>query len=131
MLFYYHLGNWVPCSIIHIPLKQRSALTLLTDTCVVTASYYGKTCHHFFTRAAEHMGISNLTGKRLKGVEQSAISDNLLECNCSIDWSFWYSSLSGKQIQTSYYGKFIDETWQVPLKHYQIISVKTIWLKNF
>ena len=26
----------------------------------------GKPFHHFYNRAAEHMGISNLTGKRLK-----------------------------------------------------------------
>ena len=32
------------------------------------------------------MGISNLTGKRLKCVKQSAVSDHLLECNCSIDF---------------------------------------------
>ena len=32
------------------------------------------------------MGISNLTGKRLKCVKQSAVSDNLRECNCSIDF---------------------------------------------
>ena len=33
------------------------------------------------------MGISNLIGKRLKSVKQSAISDKLLECNCSIDFN--------------------------------------------
>ena len=32
------------------------------------------------------MGISNLTGQRLKCVKQSAVSDHLLECNCSIDF---------------------------------------------
>ena len=32
------------------------------------------------------MGISNLAGKRLKCVKQSAVSDHLLECNCSIDF---------------------------------------------
>ena len=32
------------------------------------------------------MGISNLTGKRLKSVKQSAESDHLLECNCSTDF---------------------------------------------
>ena len=32
------------------------------------------------------MWISNLTGKRLKCVKQSAVSDHLLECNCSIDF---------------------------------------------
>ena len=56
----------------------------MCSNCKVT--YYGKTYCHFFTRAAEHMGISNLTGKRLKCVKQSAVSDHLLECNCSIDF---------------------------------------------
>ena len=53
----------------------------MCSNCKVT--YYGKTYHHFFTRAAEHMGVCNLTGKHLK---QSAVSDHLLECNCSIDF---------------------------------------------
>ena len=32
------------------------------------------------------MSISSLTGKRLKSVIQSAVSDRLLECNCSKDF---------------------------------------------
>ena len=56
----------------------------MCSNCKVT--YYGKTYRHFSTRAAEHMGISNLTGKRLKCVKQSAVPDHLLECNCSIDF---------------------------------------------
>ena len=32
------------------------------------------------------MGISNLTGTRLKTVKQSAISDHLLQCNCTINF---------------------------------------------
>ena len=59
-------------------------LFTLTSNCKVT--YYSKTYRHFFARAAEHMGISNLTGKHLKCVKQSAVSDHLLECNCSIDF---------------------------------------------
>ena len=54
------------------------------SNCKVT--YYGKTLRHFYTRAAEHMGISNLTGKGLKSVKQSAISDHLLQCNCAINF---------------------------------------------
>ena len=54
------------------------------SNCKVT--YYGKTYHHFFTRATEHMGISTLIGKCLKCVKQSAVSDHLLECNCSTDF---------------------------------------------
>ena len=49
-------------------------------------TYYGKTYRHFLTKAAEHMGISNLTGKPLKCVKQSAVSDHLLECNFSKDF---------------------------------------------
>ena len=39
-------------------------------------TYYGKTYHHFFTRAAEHMCVSNLTGKQLKNTKNSAVSDH-------------------------------------------------------
>ena len=51
--------------------------------CNCKVTYYGKTYRHFFNRAVEHMGISNLTGKHQKSVKQSAVSDHLLECNCS------------------------------------------------
>ena len=34
----------------------------------------------------KHMGISNLTEKRLKSIKQSAISDHLLQCNCTINF---------------------------------------------
>ena len=33
--------------------------------------------------AAEHMGISNLTGKCVKNVK---VSDQLLQCDCKIDF---------------------------------------------
>ena len=45
-----------------------------------------KTFCHFNTRAAEHMGVSNLTGKRIKNFEQTAISDHQLLCNCAINY---------------------------------------------
>ena len=56
------------------------------SNCKVT--YYGKTYCHVFTRAAEHMVISNLTGKRLC-FKQSVVSDHLLECNSSIDFDYF------------------------------------------
>ena len=62
---------------------------MFTDTRVVIARLLIMVKHfyrHFFTRAAEHMGSSNLTGKRLKCVKQSTVSDHLLQCNCSIDF---------------------------------------------
>ena len=45
-----------------------------------------KTYCHFFTRAVEHMGVSNLTGKRLKNIKDLAVSDHLLQYNCTIDF---------------------------------------------
>ena len=56
----------------------------MCSNCKVT--YYGKRYSHFFTGAAEHMGISNLTGMGFRCVKQSPVSENLLECNCSIDF---------------------------------------------
>ena len=35
------------------------------------------------------MGISNLTGKRVKNVKESAVSDYLLQCNCTIDFDYF------------------------------------------
>ena len=35
------------------------------------------------------MGIFNLIGKHLKSVKQSAISDHLLDRNCSIDFDYF------------------------------------------
>ena len=86
-LFSSHLVNWVYCSVIKIPIRKIHCDIVYRCTCSnCKVTYYGKTYRHFFTRAAEHMGISNLTGKRLKCVKQSAVSDHLLECNCSIDF---------------------------------------------
>ena len=40
----------------------------------------------FFTRAAEHMGISNLTEKQVKNIKESAVSDDRLQCDCVISF---------------------------------------------
>ena len=66
--------------------KIRSFLVYRYTYSNCNVTYYGKTYHHFFTRAAEHMGVSNLTRKRLKNIKDSAVSDNLLQCNCAIDF---------------------------------------------
>ena len=69
----------------------------MCSNCKVT--YYGKTYHQFLTGAVEHIGISNLNGKHLKCVKQSAVSDYLLECYCSIDFDHF-------DILASYVNKF-------------------------
>ena len=52
----------------------------------VKVTYYGKTFHHVCTRVVEHMGISNHMGKRLKEVKPPAISDHILQFNCTINF---------------------------------------------
>ena len=66
--------------------KIRSDLVYRYTCSNCNITYYGKTYRHFFTRAAEHIGISNLTEKRVKNVKQSAVSDHLLQCDCSINF---------------------------------------------
>ena len=66
--------------------KIRSGIIYRNTCSNCKVTYYGKTFRHFYTKAAEHMGISNITGKRLKTVMQSAISDHLLQCNCTINF---------------------------------------------
>ena len=64
----------------------RSEITYCYTCSNCKVTYYGKTFHHFYTRVAEHIGISDLTGKHLKNVKQFVISDHLLQCNCAINF---------------------------------------------
>ena len=41
-------------------------------------TYHGKSYQYVFTRAAEHMSISNLTGKLVKNVKESVVCDHVL-----------------------------------------------------
>ena len=66
--------------------KIRSGIIYRYTCSNYKVTYYRKTFRHFYTRAVEHMGFSNLTGKRLKNVMQSVISDCLLQCNCTINF---------------------------------------------
>ena len=66
--------------------KIRSGIIYCYTCSNCKVTYYGKTFRYFYTRAAEHMGISKLLGKHLKNVKQSAMSDLLLQCNCTINF---------------------------------------------
>ena len=41
-------------------------------------TYYGESERHFFVRASEHLGMTPLTGKRVKNPKKSAIFDHIL-----------------------------------------------------
>ena len=68
---------------LHKKIHSNLVYRYICSTC--NATYYCKTYHHLFTRAVEHMDVSNLTGKLFKNVRDSAVSDYLLQSNCTID----------------------------------------------
>ena len=43
-------------------------------------SYYGESIRHLDIRSGEHIGVSPLTGKKVKPVNNSAVRDHLLHC---------------------------------------------------
>ena len=49
--------------------------------------YYGKTKRHFKVRACEHLGITPLTGKKVKSTKQKAVFDHVVQTghNASFD----------------------------------------------
>ena len=49
-------------------------------------TYYGKTNQDFKVRMCEHLEISAVTGKRVKGDDDSAIKEYLLFCNNTPDF---------------------------------------------
>ena len=96
------------------------------SNCKVT--YYDKTYRHFFTRATEHMVISNLTGKRLKSVKQSAVSEHLLECNCSIDFDHFDILVSA----ANKFRPLIKKSLSIKSDHLQLNkTIKSFPLKLF
>ena len=44
-------------------------------------SYYGENIKHLGIRSGEHIGVSPLTGKKVKASNNSAICDHLLHCH--------------------------------------------------
>ena len=69
-----------------IPLFLRSGIVCKFQCASCNATYYGKTKRHFKVRMCEHLGISALTGKRVKGDDDSAIKEHLLFCNHTPDF---------------------------------------------
>ena len=69
-----------------IPSVLRSGIVYKFQCSSCSATYYGKTKRHFKVRMCEHLGISALTGKRVKGDDDSAIKQHLLFCNHTTDF---------------------------------------------
>ena len=65
------------------PLFLRSGIVYKFKCGGCNATYYGKTKRHFKVRMCEHLGVSALTGNRVKGDKDSAIKEHHLFCNHS------------------------------------------------
>ena len=66
-----------------IPILLRSGIAYKFKGGGCNATYYGKTKRHFKVRMCEHLGVSALTWKRVKGDNDSAIKEHHLFCNHS------------------------------------------------
>ena len=64
-----------------IPSLFRSGIVCKFKCGSCNATYFGKSKRHFKVRMCEQLGISALTGKRVKGDDDSAIKEHLLFCN--------------------------------------------------
>ena len=66
-----------------IPVFLRSGIVYTFRCGGCNATYYGKTKRHFKITMCEPLGVSALTGKRVKGDNDSAIKEHHLFCNYS------------------------------------------------
>ena len=65
-----------------IPKDLISGVVYKLQCGVCNESYYGESIRHLDIRSREHIGVSPLTGKKVKPSNNSAICDYLLHCNC-------------------------------------------------
>ena len=64
-----------------IPKDLISGVVYKFECGFCNESYYGKSIKHLDIRSGEHIGVSPLTGKKVKPVSNSAVHDHLLHCN--------------------------------------------------
>ena len=64
-----------------IPKDFISAAVYKFQCGLCNESYYGESIRHLDIRSGEHIGVSPLTGKKIKPSNNSAICDHLLHCN--------------------------------------------------
>ena len=64
-----------------IPKDLISGVVYKFQCGLCNESYYGESIRHLDIRSVEHIGVSPLTGKKVKPSNNSAICDHLLHCN--------------------------------------------------
>ena len=86
---------------IHLGKKICSGIIYRYKCSNCKVTYYGKTFRYFYTRIAEHMGISNLTGKRYW-----LCNYHLLQCNYAISFDNFAISFDNFSILATDCNKF-------------------------
>ena len=66
-----------------IPIFLRFGIVYKFKCRGCNATYYGKTKRHFKVIMCEHLGLSALSGKRMRGNNDSAVKEHHLFCNHS------------------------------------------------
>ena len=95
---------------------------------VAVATYYGRTFQHFFTRPAQHIGISNLTSKRVENVNEPEFSDHLLQCDCK----FHFDHFDILASSTNSFRLFIKDSLLIKRRKPAVNrTVKSFFLKLF
>ena len=64
----------------HIPKDLITSAVYKFQCGLCNESYYGESIRHLDIRSGEHVGVSPLTGKKVKPSNSSAICDHLLHC---------------------------------------------------
>ena len=64
-----------------IPKDLVSGVVYKFQCGLCNESYYGENIIHLDIRSGEHIGVSPLTGKKVKSIKNSAVRDHLLHCN--------------------------------------------------
>ena len=63
-----------------IPSYLTSGIIYKYTCCRCNSTYVGESIHHAKRRYSEHLGISALSGKPLKGQNSTAVRDHILSC---------------------------------------------------
>ena len=70
-----------------LPSYLSSGIVYRYTCCRCNSTYVGETIRHAKRRFSEHMGVSGLTGKPLKGQNPTAVLDHVKKCKCLISLS--------------------------------------------
>ena len=101
------------CKLINIFSFKDKILVFLV---ACNATYYGKIKRHFKVKICEHLGVSALTGKRMKGDNYSTINEHHLLCSHSSGFDeFSILASNNNNFKATLMERFLINSDQPPL----------------